>query len=180
MEKKNNVLKVVGIFLVILLMVGIFIFTTRSEEKPFNEVQLSDKNTIVNNIYPKYFDTILSVALDQAGIENQILVFDKLSDGAKSQFDGSLKAHIRNYNNIFYIFIDEMDKSEAITVLSHEVVHVKQYVSGDLIYDNGWIVWKDQTLTLDEVSYENRGWEIEAFDQEGQIANQVQKILWEK
>ena len=90
---RKNIISIIGVILALLL---IFFGITRinAEEKPFNQIDLSYKNAINNFENPSYYDTILQVGLDNMGIEGVIVNVMKLSDGAKSQFDGELKAHV--------------------------------------------------------------------------------------
>lgn len=176
---KNNLIKILLGALVVTAIV-FFVTKIQAEDRPFNSVELSSKNLITNNKLPEYYDTILSVGLDQAGIENQHIIINPLSDGAKNQFDGELRAHIRFYNGSFYLFIEELDRDLAIQVISHEIIHMKQYISGDLSYDNSVLVWKGEIFDLTNIEYSKREWESEAFSSENQVADPVYKILWGK
>ncbi len=119
------------------------------------------------------------VAMDEAELSGFNVIVRELSGTAKSQFDGELKAHIRYENDDFYIFTDMMNRSEAIDVLSHEVIHMLQYRSGNLIYSNGQITWMGEVLDLNSKEYEQRPWEIEAFQKQSQLAGKVKELLWD-
>jgi hypothetical protein len=103
---------------------------------------------------------------------------EQISDAAKSQFHGDLKAHIRYYNNGFYLFTGPLSRNQSIEVLCHEVIHMQQYSSGDLIYDNGNITWKGETLELNSKEYENRPWEKDAFSRQTQLIKSVEDVLY--
>jgi hypothetical protein len=174
---KNNILKiVVGILLLIILY--FLIFKTNSEEKPFNQIQLTENNFIYNEKFPTYYDTILMVAMDEAELVGFNVMLRELTDGAKSQFDGDLKAHIRYQNDDFYLFTGKMSKNEAIEVLSHEVIHMLQYRSGNLSYTNGNVTWMGEVLDLNSKEYEQRPWEVEAFQKQSQLIGMVKESLW--
>jgi excinuclease UvrABC helicase subunit UvrB len=118
------------------------------------------------------------VAMDEAELAGFNVMLRELTDGAKSQFDGDLKAHIRYQNDDFYLFTGKMSKNEAIEVLSHEVIHMLQYRSGNLSYTNGKVTWMGEVLDLNSKEYEQRPWEVEAFQKQSQLMGMVKESLW--
>lgn len=176
---KNNIVKiVVGVIVIILLL--LLINRTRSEDRPFNKVELTGNNYIHNSVFPTYYDTILNVAMSEAGLTGHNVILEELSDGAKSQFDGDLKAHVRYVNNDFYLFTQSMGREMAIEVLSHEVIHMLQYSSGNLSYIDGNVTWMGEVLELNSKEYELRPWEMEAYQKQSQLINLVEGVLWDK
>jgi hypothetical protein len=176
---KNNIVKiVVGVVIIAILL--FLIFKINTGDKPFNQVQLTGNNFIHNEKFPTYYDTILNVAMDEAGLSGYNVVLRELTNGAKSQFDGELKAHIRYENEDFYLFTQSMDRNEAIEVLSHEVIHMLQYSSGNLSYSNGNVTWMGEVLELNSKEYEQRPWETEAFQKQSQLMGMVKESLWGK
>lgn len=74
----------------------------------------------------------------------------------------------------FLIRIDAgMKKDLFIETLCHEMVHVKQYSKGELYQLSSRPVhrWHREYIPLD-IDYENRPWEIEAFELEEQLAKE--------
>ncbi len=116
--------------------------------------------------------------MDEAELAGFNVILRELTDGAKSQFDGELKAHIRYDNDDFYIFTSMMNRNEAIEVLSHEVIHMLQYRSGNLIYANGNVTWMGEVLDLNSKEYEQRPWEMEAFQQQTKLISLVEGSLY--
>ena len=173
---KNNILKILAgvVFLIILYFL---IFKTNSEEKPFNQIQFTGNNHIYNEKLPTYYDTILNAAMSEVGLTGYNVVISELSEEAKKQNDGELLAHVR-YDEEFYIFIKDFSKTEAIDVISHEVIHMLQYRSGNLIYSNGMITWMGEVLDLNSKEYEQRPWEIEAFQQQTKLISLVKGSLY--
>lgn len=162
-----------------LALLSFLIYNQDSGDFTFREVGLKDENLIVNSELPSFYDTILSVGLEVAGIKGISVNVEKLSDEAKQSFPGELNAHVRYFNDGFYLFIEPLTRKQAITIISHEIVHMKQYLDGRFIYQDGTIIWNGDTYLLDEINYENRPWESEAFDQESQIATQVSNIIYQ-
>lgn len=174
---KNNIWKILGVILLIALIL-ILILTTKKEDNSFNQIELSDRNTITNTVNPSYYDTILSVGMDHMDISGYSVLVNKLSDNTKSQFDGDLRAHIRYVNPNFYLFIDDMDRRDAIDVISHEIIHMQQYISGDLIYNkDGNVNWKGDVIDLKSSEYDKRPWESDAFSRQRKLSDSIEKIL---
>lgn len=174
---KKNIFKIV-IAVIVVFLISFILLISRASDRPFNQVTLSDGNSITNGVLPSFYDTIISVGLDQAGIKDLNIIVNTLSDGAREQFQGELKAHIREVNGSFYLFISDLDREDAIRVICHEIVHVQQYISGDLVYQDGILIWKGQNVDLQRVEYEEREWEVDAFRKENQLINSVEEVLW--
>ncbi len=151
-----------------------------SESKPFNKVDLTENNLILNYSNVDYYDTIISVGLDLAGVNGVMVQMQKLSDEAKGNFNGELKAHIRYYNGIYYLFIDDMDREQGIEVIAHEIIHILQYNTGQLDYDiqTGNVIWENQTLSVNDIEYESRPWETDAHQRDGQLSIKIRDILY--
>jgi hypothetical protein len=177
--KKNVILIVIGVIVIILITILII---KSSKDKPFNKVELSDSNIItnVNGQFPSYYDTIVNVAMEQTDLSGYDVYLLPLSDNAKGQFDGELKAHIRYQDNNFYLYTIDLGRSEAIEVLSHEVIHMDQYVSKDLIYSNNTLTWKGNVLELNSIEYTQRPWEKDAFDRQYGLIKLVNEKLYNK
>jgi hypothetical protein len=172
--------KILYILIGLMILVGLFflILKTSSEEKYFLPVELSNNNVITNNILPKYLDTIISVGLDQLGLEGINIIVNDMSESAQLLVPNyELKAHIREWNGSFYLFVGNFDRDDAIKVISHELIHVQQYSSGDLSYLDGFVYWKGDEFNLNETDYDKRPWEDDAFDREKSLSNAISKIL---
>jgi hypothetical protein len=178
---KKKLLIITGIILSIFLIGALYLTVSAEEDYGyFNQVELfeSNGNTITNNRLPSYYDTILSVGLSSQGIMGSYVVVDKLSDEAKEQFNGELKAHVRFFDGVYYLYIDEMSRGEAIKVISHEIIHIYQYNSGQLFYENGEITWNFKKYDLSSLDYDNRPWEKEAFDNEDVLSKKIFEALY--
>ena len=169
------------------ILLGIGIITTitlalisGNKEEYFKPVELPTTNLVVNSLnHLHYYDTILAVGLDAAGLNGVTVVINDMTDAAKNQFSGELKAHIRLFNGVYYIFVGALDRSEAIEVISHEIVHIQQYESGELVYENEKVEWQgdDYTFALED-DYERRPWEREAFSKQSTVESLILNILY--
>lgn len=174
---KKNIFKII-LGLILLFLIIYVIINNRYENRPFKVVELSNTNLIYNNVHPSYYDTVLSVAMNKMKINGANVVLLNLTDVSRNQFDGTLKAHVSYHDSVFYIFIENMNRKDVIEALSHEVIHIDQYLTQDLVYD-GNVIWKGKIYNLDEYGYESRPWEINAFDRQDDLIRKVEDELWE-
>jgi hypothetical protein len=168
----------VASLVVLLLVVLVSYLTMNNEDKPYNQVDITYSNSVLNNGLPPYYDTVLYVGLKTIGLEGVTITVDKLSDVAKEQFDGELKAHIRYVGGMFYLFIDEYNREQIIEIIAHELIHVQQYYSNELSYFNGSVFWRGEEFDLSNTEYLKRPWEDEAFASQGQVASSISNILY--
>jgi hypothetical protein len=176
----KNYKLLISVGLVVLILASVIIYNLQSsKEVPFESVELKEENSVINGVLPTFYDTILSVGLDLAGIKGVTVTIEELPDEAKKSFNGELNAHVRYLDGSFYLFIDPLNKKKAITVISHEIIHMKQYLDGTFQYDNGKITWNGEAYLLEDINYDNRPWESEAFQMEGQLASQISEVVYQ-
>ena len=63
---------------------------------------------------------------------------------------------------------------DLVSTVCHEMVHVKQYVKGQLLHrSDGSQMWKkDPSIREGKTKYENTPWEAEAFGLEDELAKE--------
>lgn len=172
----KTLFSVLGVLLILTLLFSLI--NDSPKENYFNRVDISENNLITNNELKEFYDTIIGVGLDESGIKGISVVVSELSDGAKSQFaSGELRAHVRFYNGIFYLFIDDFDRKEAIEVIAHEIIHMEQYLTQSLIYNEEGLWWNDEEYDLETLEYDNRPWERDAFNRGSFLGQKIEKIL---
>jgi len=104
-----------------------------------------------------------------------ILVEIKLTKELKQKENAYGYCHITDDNlNRPREFMIELDTSikysfdQIITWLAHEMVHLKQFVRGELFdYATGNVQWKSRTFG--RVHYDDQPWEKEAYRLEGEL-----------
>ena len=176
---KNKYIKIIIIAVILFFVLLLLISRLSSQkEESFKLIELPTNNSITNNVYPMYYDSVLLVAMNQMDIDGYSVVINKLSDISKNQFDGELKAHIRFHKGVFYLFADDFNRRESIEVLSHEVIHIQQYTSSDLIYEDGYVMWLGDLIELNSKEYEQRPWENDAFLRQTELIKKVEEILY--
>lgn len=166
--------------LIILILIIFITYKAIEPEKKFNQVNLSHNNTIINEILPRYYDTILNVALDSMEIKNQVVIIRELPETTKNSLpDMELYAHIVYRDGYFYLFISNFDREKSIRILAHEVIHIDQYLKKDLIYNDGILLWENKSFDLNEINYQDRPWEVDAFYREGELMKLIKNGLYE-
>jgi len=71
---------------------------------------------------------------------------------------------VSDSTRLFRIRIDaRLDETQRLNVLAHEMVHVRQYLSGDLKIIAGKIVWKGDTYPYIHRNPRDLPWEREAY-----------------
>jgi predicted metallopeptidase len=171
------------LIIVVLVIIVFFLIKNSRKETYFKPVSLSTTNTITNGGNSPFMDTIVSVGLDVLNVNNCNIVIKSMDDNIKNRFFNqnglNLQAAVVGTNDMYDIFIDNINKSETITVLSHELVHLKQYNSGDLnVVGGGIVIWKGNKINVLDIPYEQRPWEIEAFNKQGDVASKIIKIIY--
>lgn len=179
----KNVWKFVIAVLIVLVVVVLIVVSSKKEEKYFKKIQLDNTtNIVLNNVDKPYMDTILYVGLSTLNLSDIVVSILPLSENAKLRFaseGGELKAHIREQDGVYYIFIDDVDRMESIEILSHELIHLKQYYDKRLyLNENKTPVWLGQEYDINSTSYENRPWETEAFLLDDELNDKIKKVLF--
>lgn len=167
---------------VIAVLIGTLIYFILNQKEPtFREVDIKyNRNIVFNQTDKSYYDTILYLGLQELGIEGAVVSIRELSEGAKENFreqGGDLTAHLRELNGDYYLFISDIDKSDAIKVISHELIHLKQYHTKELSYQNNVVIWKGKPYNLSEITYDDRPWESDAFTRQTELSNKITNIL---
>ena len=189
---------ILGILLILLIGYGYWRYTKRQafyervkkimeigifEEKTFKEIDIPTTNRIVNRTERDFYDEIVLVGLNELGVDSISVDIREITEEAKAQFDinTELRAHIIGRGDRYVIWIDDMSRYEAITVLSHELIHLLQYQSGEIILEKDFVVWKGKQYTYNEVQnidYRERPWEKDAFSKDRQLKFKLEEALY--
>jgi hypothetical protein len=170
----------IGLIVLLVSAITFLIISIEGEEKPFNKVEISRNSIVTNGTDKTYYDTIFQVGLNLLGIQGLDILVRPLSDNAKSQFEGELKAHVIEYPNGYYVFIDDVSRQESIDIIAHEIIHIQQYFSNDLQVINESLLWKNEKFEINGLPYDSRPWEVEAFDRGKMLAREIEGVLYNK
>ncbi len=179
--KKSKIILI--ILLLIVLFLGIY-FLNKKTQVPFKDIELPNTSNFINNrTENKYLDTVILLAADKLGIDAAIISVFPMNEEVRINFERenniSLNAFIIGSDYRYAIYTQDLDRMESITVLSHEMIHLKQYNSKRLVViGNGVVEWEGQKMDVNSIPYNERPWEREAFNQETKIAKELKKILY--
>lgn len=153
------------------------------QEQTFKQFDIETTNMVANRTEDNYLDSVVYVGLNELGMDSLAVTIRPITDEVKRQFDseGTLKAHILGRGRQYIIFLDDMGRDESIKVLSHELIHLRQYVTQKLILRKNEVIWDGKVISEYEVSeleYGKRPWEIEAFAEQRQLESKIRNILY--
>ena len=177
--KKNTIITI----LIVLVAIGLFFLLRNANRiQYYNKVTLSGDNYIINLGEDKYADTIVSVGLSQLGVKDCSVTIEEMPQKVKDMFYSqnqmNLQATVFGDNDMYDILTSDLNRSEAILILSHELIHLKQYRDERLEYiDDGFVRFDNKVYKVTEIPYNDRPWEKEAFIKQYDLANKVHNIL---
>jgi len=65
-------------------------------------------------------------------------------------------------------------------VLSHELIHLKQYKTKEIIIDNGEVYWHNNKIEFKKIGYDERPWEIDAQEKKLKLITDISNTLYSK
>ena len=162
-------LKTIILLIVSLLAICVAVILLKNSKLSLiNDEIPSTNNKIVNQTDNSYYDTIAHYSLNFLGIENQKVIIADLSMANISEdvVDGNVRGGLGQLGNGTYVmFLANMSKDEALTIIPHEIIHLKQFHDGYYInVDANNVIFRNNHYKLSETEYYNRPWEIEAYD----------------
>ena len=153
------------------------------KEQTFNKINIQTTSMVANRTDRDYLDSIVYIGLNEMNLDSIAITIRQISPEVQAMFDSEtqLKAHIIGNENQYIIFVDEMSRDEAIKVLSHELIHLKQYYTKKLILEKDKVIWDGKEIyqsEINETKYEQRPWEAEAFAGQRGLENKIREILY--
>jgi len=139
---------------------------------------------VVNSFIPNSnFDKIMKHALcvqdSDLKIEVVIMDINKSPKITESGFNMSAFVLQTPITTLFYVYVDPtLSLNRSIKILSHESVHIIQYVEGRLVTDTiHEIIFEKRKYRTYEIDYYDRPWEREAYGNQNRVAREVKKLL---
>ena len=177
----RNIIKIVVVILSLILITFVVYKLTEVKDKPFSKIEFSSHHQIYNLSSKPYLDTIVESGLQSLKIDSVTVVIKNIQN-TSTKINGEdidLKAYIVYSNDIYYIFIGNYNRNENITILSHELIHLKQYYDKTLLISRtGVYLWLNEVVDISDIDYNQRPWEIEAFDGQSDNAINMKQILY--
>lgn len=169
------------------LLIGIILiiyFAVTKEEKYFDRITLPQVTMVVNKTQMNYLDTIIQVGLYELGESPTVIVIEELTDKNKPKNDLQeldLDAYIYGINGQYILAIRPMDRSRALMVISHELIHLQQTQQGRLFNGKDKLIFEDVIYLKNEApTYINRPWEVEAYKKQYSLRDRIKERLYSK
>lgn len=177
--KKNKIILII----VVILLLGLIIFLVTRKEKPFNQLTFPITNVVTNKTTNVNFPPIINAGLHELNIDSVYVMVVPMSDKMKTNGVGDesyelLGSLIGNrLQNTLYV--NKMSRSQAISVISHELIHLDQFHSGRLVKKDGinMVSWEGKIYDVTVTPYMERPWEIEAFKRDKDLEKKIIKLL---
>lgn len=177
---KNRITIIVLILL--FTFIGYLIYDSKQRDKiAFNRYDFTTSTNYVINQGPKpYLDTIIHAGMDVLNIKNHPVLIRTMDESrAKIGDEIVTYAYIISdgYRSVIYI-TDEISRREAIGIIAHELIHLKQYDERSLVILTGPIVaFRGIPYSIATLPYNERPWEIEAFNEGWILEKTLKEIL---
>ena len=163
----------------VLLLIALLMWLDKPE-KSFKDVKLTENNVVVNYTDMGYLDTVAHIGLDTLGLCDVTLYIKPLSYNAKQNFDPGieLKALIFGHGDEYTMWVDKIGRAESVEIVSHELIHLLQYRSRDLVYEGFYVYWHRAKYDMKETAYDSRPWEVDAFERQVPLQIKIKNVLY--
>jgi hypothetical protein len=168
---------------VMTIIAVIGIIQKKMESRPFAHYDFPETIVVENSTNYKADTICMYLAHSVLGLDtaNIMIVYipEHLNEG-QIEFYGIVQ-YLPFKKNQFLILLtrEGMSLEFLKEVLSHEFVHIDQYLRGDLVMYPLFAIWKGEDVYLMETPYDERPFEKEAFKTQGKYLKQLNKVLYE-
>lgn len=163
-------MKTIRVFLVVLI-VSVFVPIVKGNP---------DSNHVSNNSTVLNVEKYVRSGLKLLKLNSLTILIKDLPKDFKAAFEkgmeieGFVTKHEEGY--IIYI-INGLSRKELISIISHEIVHIEQYETNELMVCSDSIIWKGHDFkNTSTISYESLPWEVDAFNNQNKIRKQLSLI----
>ena len=176
----KNIKNIIIIGIVVLLLSGLLYIILNQKERYFKRIKFDTENTILNATKMKYLDTVVYAGLKSLNIKNSIVSILPIKSNSDAYLGEGIevKAYIVYDSSNYYIFVNEMNRDEAIKILSHELIHLNQYYTKILSINVTIVEWNKKTYIGNDIPYNDRPWEIDAFKYQDTLRNKINNQLY--
>lgn len=162
-----------------------FFFLSCESQLPIDyQTSVLAQNILENKIHNKtnnpYYETVAKICLEELNLVGVVLIIEPIDEDTKKQFEKNgetIDAHLRDFSDYYVLYVNEDSNKNLERIISHELVHLSQYNTGRLAYENEKIIWLGDKFGVEEILYPERPWEIEAFESEVVLAKKIKNRL---
>ena len=103
----------------------------------------------------------------------------KNTDAAGSAYH--VPKYLRNdklSSKMYFMQLDSgIEMEKLIQTIAHEMVHIKQFVKGQITYKGRSMYWLGNRVVKSRINYYDQPWEIDAWSKEKVLSAKIYKIL---
>lgn len=127
--------------------------------------------SIINTTGDTDVEKAAFIAAENLGITASITIIDTPNHR-------TARNYVTEFNGEYFIFIDASQNTrKKIQVLAHELIHVKQYQSGQLVaIDSDIVEWMGKEYSLQVTPHYQRPWEVIANREGRQLVRTITSI----
>jgi hypothetical protein len=139
-----------------------------------------DSNHVSNYSIGLNLEKYIQVGLKYLKLNSLNILIKDLPNDLKTSFENGIELEgltIKHDEGYIIYVLRGLSKKELIKMISHEIVHIKQYETNELMVCSNTIIWKGSDMNnLSKISYESRPWELDAFKNQNLIRKQINAI----
>lgn len=153
----------------------------KNNKKPFNNFKFKSEQIVLNTTNVPYLDTIIHSGLYYLPIKNIIIQIKDFEKCNLKSYDNNYDAHIIKHEDYYIIYIKKFSKFKYITILSHELIHLKQHYNNELkLINKNTSIWKGDTINVNSYKYDDRPWEEDALNNQYELEKKMKQKLFKK
>jgi hypothetical protein len=129
-----------------------------------------------------YLDEIVHIGLMELGIGKVRVTIKPMDTKVKylvqSRNNQLLDAFIKGNGTRYVIYVSKFSKWKSIEIISHELIHLKQYYSDDLQICKGEVAYKKKIYRgARYLEYTERPWETDAYSEGRKLKIFIEKSM---
>ena len=164
-----------------ILLIGYLISLNSNITQKINLDYSEESIIIVNNTDYNLEPPVKLMLSEVLCIDSVSITFEYMQDEYAERFAAYIIEDFF-FKHHYAIFISKNLKGHKLGVtLGHELIHLKQFESGDLIqlsFSDGFYIYKGDTINTNYVAHDDRPYEIDALEKEEETYYRIFKSLY--
>lgn len=172
----NTKKKILIIAIISAIVISALIFFDK-DEQPISNISARN-NKILNRSTIMGADMIVAAGLMELDIDSVYVLISHMPNIAKDGLE--YQAYILPIvPRVYDIKIRSLSTRNAIDVLAHELIHLKQMHTNILFNDKRTIYWGIMMYEVDNLpDYFDRPWEIQAFEEQIELSKGIRNLIY--